>query len=640
MIVGTAGHIDHGKTTLTRALTGIDTDRLKEEKARGISIELGYAYAPLANGDILGVIDVPGHEKFIRTMAAGVTGIDAALLVIAADDGIMPQTLEHLAILRLLGVRRGAVALTKIDRAEPQQLARIEADIAALLAATDFAGAPIFRTNATSEGDAGVKALLAHLAQMAAALPANDERRLFRLGVDRVFTLTGQGTIVTGTALAGSVRVGDTLQLAPGEQQMRVRGIHAQNRAADAGRAGQRLALNLSGVSKDEIARGSWIVAPSLAACSERIDVELTLTPDCGVTLKPWSPLHVHLGAAHHVANIVPLDGETLAPGDSGRAQLVLDAPVHAVPGDRFVIRNAQATATIGGGVVLDPFGPARKRRSAARLDWLRALSDFIGSGRDDRAGSGIGALLARSPLGLRVSTLVRLSQLPAGAIVPPPGTVEVSLSGGDALLIAAAEVAALEARILAGLAEFHARAPDEAGPELWRLKRIVAPEMEDRLWSRLVEALTGAGKVRQRGRSLHLPSHSVELSEAEQALVRPLLVSLHAGRFDPPWVRDLVRQHGMPEDEVRRLLLKLSKSGEISQLVPDLFYHPAPLAELAELVATLPEVQASSFRDATGLGRKRAIQILEFFNRVGYTRRVGNVHMIRPNAAWSFSAE
>jgi len=641
MIVGTAGHIDHGKTTLTRALTGVDTDRLKEEKARGISIELGYAYAPLANGDILGVIDVPGHEKFIRTMAAGVTGIDAALLVIAADDGIMPQTLEHLAILRLLGVRRGAVALTKIDRADAQQLARVEADIEALLANTDFAGAQIFRTNATSEGDAGVKALLAHLATMAAALPAGDERRLFRLGVDRVFTLSGQGTIVTGTALAGSVRVGDTLQLAPGERQMRVRGIHAQNRAADTGRAGQRLALNLSGVSKDEIARGSWIVAPALAACSERIDVELTLTPDSGITLKPWSPLHVHLGAAHHVANIVPLDGDTLAPGGSGRAQLVLDAPVHAVPGDRFVIRNAQATATIGGGVVLDPFGPARKRRGAARLEWLRALADFIDRNhdRDDGAG-GIGALLARSPMGLRVSTLVRLSQLPAREIVPPPGTVEVALSGGDALLIATAEVAALEARILAGLSEFHARAPDEAGPELWRLKRIVAPEMEDRLWSRLVETLTGVGQVKQRGRSLHLPSHSVELSEAEQALVQPLLVSLHAGRFDPPWVRDLVRQHGVPEAEVRRLLLKLSKSGEISQLVPDLFYHPAPLAELAELVATLREVQASSFRDATGLGRKRAIQILEFFDRVGYTRRVGNVHLIRPNAAWSFSTE
>ena len=629
MIIGTAGHIDHGKTTLTRALTGVDTDRLKEEKARGISIELGYAYTALTEHDTLGVIDVPGHEKFIRTMAAGVTGIDAALLVVAADDGIMPQTLEHLAILRLLGVKRGAVALTKIDRADAAQIARIEADIAALLAPTDFAGAPVFHTNATEADDAGVQALRAYLAQLAATLPASDERRLFRLGVDRVFTLSGQGTIVTGTALAGTVRVGDTVTLAPGGQQARVRSIHAQNQAAETGRAGQRLALNLGGVAREDIARGTWIVAPALAECSQRIDVELTLTPDCGVTLKPWSPLHVHLGAAHHTANVVLLDDEALAPGHSGRVQLVLDAPVHAVPGDRFVIRNAQATATVGGGVVLDPFGPARKRRSGARVDWLDALADFIDHG--DTA-----ALLARSALGLRVSALVRLSQLPAALIATPPGAVNVALTGGDALLIGAADVQALEERILAALAQFHERSPDDAGPELWRLKRIVSPEMEERLWSRLVDTLLAAGRIARRGRSLHLPQHSVELDAEEQALVAPLLVSLLAGRYDPPWVRDLVREHAMPEAEVRRLLRKLARSGEISQIVPDLFYHPQPLAELAQLLVTLPQVQAASFRDATGLGRKRGIQILEFFNRVGYTRRVGNIHMVRPDTTWS----
>ena len=629
MIIGTAGHIDHGKTTLTRALTGVDTDRLKEEKARGISIELGYAYTALTEHDTLGVIDVPGHEKFIRTMAAGVTGIDAALLVVAADDGIMPQTLEHLAILRLLGVKRGAVALTKIDRADAAQIARIEADIAALLAPTDFAGAPVFHTNATEADDAGVQALRAYLAQLAATLPASDERRLFRLGVDRVFTLSGQGTIVTGTALAGTVRVGDTVTLAPGGQQARVRSIHAQNQAAETGRAGQRLALNLGGVAREDIARGTWIVAPALAECSQRIDVELTLTPDCGVTLKPWSPLHVHLGAAHHTANVVLLDGEALAPGQTGRVQLVLDAPVHAVPGDRFVIRNAQATATVGGGVVLDPFGPARKRRSGARVDWLDALADFIEHG--DTA-----ALLARSALGLRVSALVRLSQLPAALIATPPGAVNVALTGGDALLIGAADVQALEERILAALAQFHERSPDDAGPELWRLKRIVSPEMEERLWSRLVDTLLAAGRIARRGRSLHLPQHSVELDAEEQALVAPLLASLLAGRYDPPWVRDLVREHAMPEAEVRRLLRKLARSGEISQIVPDLFYHPQPLAELAQLLVTLPQVQAASFRDATGLGRKRGIQILEFFNRVGYTRRVGNIHMVRPDTTWS----
>ncbi|WP_371866504.1 SelB domain-containing protein [Duganella alba] len=236
------------------------------------------------------------------------------------------------------------------------------------------------------------------------------------------------------------------------------------------------------------------------------------------------------------------------------------------------------------------------------------------------------------------MSTLVRLSQLPAGQIAAPPGTVEVSLQGGDQLLIAATEVQALQARILAALAEFHARAPDDAGPELWRLKRIVSPEMEDRLWSCLIDTLLASGAIKQRGRSLHLPAHSVELSAGEQAQVAPLLASLLAGAFDPPWVRELAREHGMPETEVRRLLLKLSKTGELSQVVKDLFYHPQRLDELARLVATLPEVQAASFRDATGLGRKRAIQVLEFFDRVGYTRRIGNIHLIRPNAAWAYS--
>ncbi|MEF2268183.1 selenocysteine-specific translation elongation factor [Janthinobacterium sp. LS2A] len=646
MIVGTAGHIDHGKTTLTRALTGVHTDRLKEEQARGISIELGYAYLPLADGTVLGVIDVPGHEKFIRTMASGVTGIDFALLVVAADDGIMPQTHEHLAILQLLGVTRGAVALTKIDRADGARVAQVEADIEALLAGTPLAGSPIFPTAAHRDDDAGVAALLAHLTQVACSLPQRDERRLFRLGVDRVFTLSGQGTIVTGTALAGRAQVGGMLQLAPGGAQARVRSIHAQNRAAETGMAGQRLALNLAGIDRERIERGNWIVAPELAQCSERLDVELTLLPDAGVQLKAWSPLHVHLGAAHQLARAVMLDGETLSPGQTGRVQLVFDAPMHGVPGDRFVVRNAQATQTIGGGMVLDPFGPARKRRSPARLAWLDALAAFIAQG--DYA-----ALLAQSPLGLRESLLVRLSLLPADALALPSDTRRIVLRGGDALLVAPPALLALQERVLEALAIFHSRAPDEAGPELWRLKRIVDAEMEDALWSHLVEGLLARGELLARGASLHLPTHSVELTPQEQSVAEPLLAALEQGRADPPWTRDLARSFGLAEDETRRLLRKLAKAGQISQVVHDLFYHQAALAELAQLVRTLTEkaeldeglssgagaVGAAAFRDASGLGRKRAIQVLEFFDRVGYTRRVGNGHLLRPQALWSYTA-
>ncbi|HKT94257.1 MAG TPA: selenocysteine-specific translation elongation factor, partial [Paraburkholderia sp.] len=381
MIVGTAGHIDHGKTTLVRALTGVDTDRLKEEKARGISIELGYAYLPLANGDVLGFIDVPGHEKLVHTMAAGACGIDLALLVIAADDGVMPQTREHLAILQLLGVQHGAIALTRIDRVDAARRDAVRAEIDAWLANTMLADAPIFETNATQPHDEGVARLESWLRERASTWRARRDDGLFRLAVDRVFTLTGQGTVVTGTVFAGRVQTGDALVLAPAGTSVRVRGLHAQNRAVqagDAGRAGQRCALNLAGIDKEQIARGDWIVDARLGEPAMRLDVELQLLDDADITLRHWSPLHVHLGTTHRVANVALLEGEMLAPGEAARVQLVFDVPLHALPGDRFIVRNAQANHTVGGGRVLDSFGPSRRRRTAERRAWLDALRTWL----------------------------------------------------------------------------------------------------------------------------------------------------------------------------------------------------------------------------------------------------------------------
>ena len=628
MIVGTAGHIDHGKTTLTRALTGVDTDRLKEEKERGISIELGYAYAPLPSGAVLGVIDVPGHEKFIRTMASGVTGIDLALLVVAADDGVMPQTVEHLAILQLLGVRKAAVVLTKTDRADAAQITAVATEVANLLASTPFAGAPLFRTQATMPGDPGVAALRGWLDDVAQTLPGRDEQRLFRLGVDRVFTLTGQGTVVTGTALSGSAAPGDVLTLMPSGLQVRVRAVHAQNRPAERGFAGQRLALNLAGVAREEVARGDWLVAPLLAEPTERLDVSVSILADAGATLGTWQPVHVHLGAAHRTAHIVPLDGDSIAPGAEARAQLVFEQPLHAAPGDRFVLRNAQASRTIGGGVVLDPWGAARKRRSAARLSWLDALAAFVRTGD-------LAALVAASPSGIARSLLARLTLRPPTLLAAPADAVQLSLPDGDALFIGAGQLATLRQRVLEGLTHFHAAQPDEAGPELWRLKRMVLADAGDGLWAGLIAGMLEENVIAQTGHSLHLPTHSVSLTEAEEAQAARLLEQLRAGRFDPPWVRDLASQFALQEADVRKLLRKLARAGQVSQIVPDLFYHPQPLAELAQIVASLPVAQAASFRDATGLGRKRAIQVLEFFDRVGYTRRVRDTHLLRPNARW-----
>lgn len=636
MIIGTAGHIDHGKTTLVRALTGVETDRLKEEKERGISIELGYAYAPLPNGEVLGIIDVPGHEKFVHTMAAGAVGIDHALLVVAADDGVMPQTREHLDIVLLLGVRRASVALTKSDRASPERLAQVRADIAALLAPTALAGAPVFATAATHAGDAGVAALRTHLETVAQSQPARTQGGLFRLAVDRVFTLPGQGTVVTGTVFGGQVQVGDSLVHSASGQAVRVRSIHAQNQASSRGLAGQRCALNLAGITKETIHRGDWIADARLLQASERIDVRLRLLPDAP-RMAQWTAMHVHLGTAHLTAHVALLEGEHIEPGSEVRAQLVLSHPVHTVPGDRLIVRNAQASRTMAGGSVIDPAAPARKRRSAERVLALNALEALAQHGD-------ISAVVQQAPHGIAQSQLVRLSGrlLQADEL---PHAMQLPLGQGDALLLDAMRWRLLRAQVLESLERFHGKNADEPGINAARLRRIALPGLQqaahDALWRGLLDALLQDGNLAQSGAWLHLPGHSVQLSAAEESLAQKLLPALQAGHFDPPWVRDLAQDTHSGEEPVRQLLRKLARQGLVFQVVKDLFYAAPCMDALAALVRTLAqhtaqgEVEAKAFRDATGLGRKRAIQILEFFDRVGYTRRVRDAHLLRPDAHW-----
>lgn len=643
MIIGTAGHIDHGKTTLVRALTGVDTDRLKEEKERGISIELGYAYAPLPNGEVLGIIDVPGHEKFVHTMAAGAVGIDHALLVVAADDGVMPQTREHLDIVLLLGVRQGSVALTKSDRVPPERLAQVQADIAALLAPTALAGAPVFATAATQADDAGVAALRTHLQAVAQSQPARAHDGLFRLAVDRVFTLPGQGTVVTGTVFGGQVQVGDSLVHSTSGQAVRVRSIHAQNQSSAQGLAGQRCALNLAGIAKDSIHRGDWIADARVLQASDRIDVRLRLLPDAP-RLAQWTPVHVHLGTSHHTAHIALLEGEHIEPGSEVRAQLVLSAPVHTVPGDRLILRNAQASRTIAGGSVIDPFAPSRKRRSAERVLALDALEALVQRGDAS-------AVVAQAPHGIAQSQLVRLS----GRLLQPadlPQALQLPLAQGDTLLLDAARWQLLRTQVLAALERFHTKSADEPGVNAARLRRIALPGLpqgaHDALWRGLIDALLQDASIALSGAWLHLPGHRVQLSQAEEALAQKLLPALQAGHFAPPWVRDLARDTQAGEEPVRQLLRKLARQGQVFQPVKDLFYAAAAMDALAALLRALAEpaepgapssaVEAHVFRDATGLGRKRAIQILEFFNRIGYTRRVADGHRLRPDAHWQTS--
>lgn len=632
MIVGTAGHIDHGKTTLVRVLTGVDTDRLKEEKARGISIELGYAYTPLANGDVLGFIDVPGHEKLVHTMAAGASGIDFGLLVVAADDGVMPQTREHLAILTLLGVARGAVALTKADRADTARLAAVRAEITALAADTFLQGAPVFEVCAARPDDGGTADLKRHLDETAQALGARGHQGLFRLAVDRVFTLAGHGTVVTGTAHGGQARASDDdadLRLMPAGTRVRVRSIHAQNQPSATGSAGQRCALNLAGIDKQAIARGDWIADARCFLPSRHVDVALTLLDSADAALRAWTPLHVHIGAARHMAHAVPLSAESLAPGQSGWVQLVFDEPVCAMPGDRYIVRNAQATRTVGGGRVLDPNAPDRKRRAASRLQWLGAVAEMLDGG-------GLHPLLEQATLGLDEAALQRLTGQPVSELAAPHGASWIAprTPQGTRTLILSSHWEALRDRVEAALAAFHQGAPDEPGPDSSRLRRMALPTAPEPLWQGLLDHLQQHGRVVRNGPWLHLPNHVAVLAEGEAQLAQRLLPLLAAGAYDPPWVRDMARLLAEPEERVRLVLRKLLRRGEVAQVVKDLFYERERVAQLVALAVDLAGkpagLNAAAFRDATGLGRKRAIQILEFFDRTGVTRRVRDAHVLR----------
>ncbi len=375
MIVGTAGHIDHGKTSLVRALTGVDTDRLKEEKARGISIELGFAYLPAPDGSILGFIDVPGHEKLVHTMLAGATGIDFALLVVAADDGVMPQTREHMAIIDLLGIGHGIVALTKSDLVPVERREELTVDIANLLAPTRLADADVIPiSTVTGEGIDELRQRLFEASGKVGIRPADGR---FRLAVDRSFTLQGAGTVVTGTVLSGQVSVGDHVKISPSGREARVRSIHAQNRSTDRGVAGQRCALNLAGegITKDAIERGDVVLDPALHAPTERVDVMLRLLATETKPVTQWMPVRLHHAAAEVGARVVLLGDDPVAPGSEALVQLVLEQPIAAAAGDGFVLRDTTAQRTIGGGTLLDLRAPSRKRRTPERLAQLQALA-------------------------------------------------------------------------------------------------------------------------------------------------------------------------------------------------------------------------------------------------------------------------
>jgi selenocysteine-specific elongation factor len=637
MIVGTAGHIDHGKTTLVKALTGVDADRLPEEKARGITLDLGYAYAPLADGSVLGFVDVPGHEKLIHNMLAGATGIDFALLVVAADDGPMPQTREHLELLGLLGLDRGAVALTKCDAVDAARVAAARGEIEALLAGTRLEGSPVFALSATT-GE-GVAALRAHLDATAATHPARSAEGRFRLAIDRCFTLSGIGTVVTGTAFSGKVGAGDTVMVSPagngshGGIKARIKSLHVQDRPATSGQAGDRCALALAGdFEKADIARGMWLVDAAAAGPLSRFQGELRV-PAAQAALKHWTPVHVHIGAADITGRVALLDCTEVGAGGTALAEILLDREILAVRGDRFILRDASAQRTIAGGRVLDCFPPSRHKRSPARLALLAAL-------RDDDPSASLGLMAAQSAAGVDLDRFAANWNLAGdtAAALWQSAALHVVRDGEGQAGFSAAGWQALAERLLAALAGEHQRAPDMVGVERERLRRLTLPTLPRAAFDALVAELLAEGRVAASRAWLHLPEHQASLAAGDSDLFGVLKPLLDAQPFGPPRVRDIAKTSGTGEDVVRQLFRRVARAGELYPVAHDHYFTADAVAKLAASVAELNAekgaARAADLRDRIGGGRKVAIHILEFFDRIGYTRRVRDEHLLRGNGA------
>ncbi|MBA4489471.1 selenocysteine-specific translation elongation factor [uncultured Paracoccus sp.] len=628
MIVGTAGHIDHGKTALIEALTGTDADRLAEEKARGITIDLGFAYADLGDGSLTGFVDVPGHEKLIHTMVAGAGGVDLALIVIAADDGIMPQTREHLAILSLLGVSRAVVAISKADLADADRIAALHAEIAAELAATPMAGAPMVAVSArTGQGIADLRGLLA---QAAADTVRRDAAGQPRLIVDRSFTMEGTGTVVTGILRAGRIGPGDHLTISPSGQAVRVRGVRAQNRPVARAEAGMRVALNLAGVAKDQVGRGDVVLAPELHAPTDRMDAVLRwIAP---TPLRSGMRARLHIGTAEAEARIVPLNA--YLPGGE-LVQLVLDRPLALGWGDAFILRDGSASRTLGGGRVLDLRAPARRRGVPDRHAALSAMA------LADPA-EALAALLEIAPFHVALDVFLRDRALAPDA--PVTGAAVILGPAEARIALSLSRLAALQDQMSALLASYHADNPDHQGIGQEALRLSLTPRLPVPGFAALLRQEADAGRIAVEAGFVRLPGHAPSMGPEDEALYARILPLLSGeGRFRPPRVRDLAETLDVPESETRRLLKLAQRLGRVDQIARDHFFLRTTTAEMAAIIRALSDAAldgwfgAPAFRDQLQNGRKVAIEILDFYDRLGLTLRRGDLRRVNPHRARLF---
>ncbi len=631
IILGTAGHVDHGKTALVRALTGVDTDRLEEEKKRGITIVLGFAEMELTGGIQVGIVDVPGHERFVNQMLAGVGGIDLVMLVVAADEGVMPQTREHFDICRLLNVAKGLTVITKTDLVDEEWLGLVRQDVEALIEGTFLEGRPVCPVSAkTGEG---VEALKEALAKIAGEVEDRDLHGILRLPVDRVFTMKGFGTVITGTLISGRVQNGEALEILPGGLQARVRGMQVHSRSVEEALAGQRTALNLQGVEKEAVHRGDTVTVPGLLTPTYMVDARVTLLPDVEKPLKSRSLLRFYIGANRCVGNIVHLDRERLMPEEQGYAQIRLREPVVAMGGDRFILRSVSENRTIGGGEILDPLPRKHKTSDPSVVPSLQILQE--GNPEEKAAvflrhagfaGMDLAGFRCRLPLakGTAKKILQRLREKGEA----------VTLFSDTLHLLHVDDFRRIESRILSVLSEFHRNKPLEPGIPKAELASRLSAMIRDKAFQTILNHLARERKVVVEEKWVRLPEHKVCLTgEEEEAAGRIAALYEEAG-LAPPYSRNLPDELGLDERLVSELLRHLVEQKKLTHIQGDLFMNTEALtggrAKVQTFLEKEGEITVAGTRELLGLTRKYLIPLLEYFDGIGFTARKGDVRVLR----------
>lgn len=623
-IIGTAGHIDHGKTSLVRALTGTDPDRLPEERRRGMTIELGFA--ELSVGDIrFGVVDVPGHERFVRTMVSGATGIDIAVLIVAADDSVMPQTVEHLEILRLLGVRRMVVALTKADAVDGEMVELVAEEIGELLQSTPFSGAAICPVSSIT--GVGLERLKETLAAVAGTIPVEGTAGPFRMAIDRVFSVPGRGTVVTGSALSGWVRAGDTLELLPAGASVRVRDLQTHGSQHAELRRGQRSALNLGGVDREKVGRGMELAAPGYLPVSRRIDVRMDCLASYGRALKSGATVRLEIGTMEAAVRVALLEGGTLEPGESSYAQLRSGQSVVSSYGQRFIVRDENATRTIGGGTVLRPAARRRRRTVDAERQALERLEKGTPEERVEEA---------LRDCGFAEITDLRLCAH-TGVLPEALGGIREALARSGALrrvgaaetFVASAVVDDLCDRLTAWLQRFHEQNPGAPGRSVDSVLGWLERHTSRALARALLDEAVGRGVVKPFGAFACLPAFAPKLSSAEEKAYANLIRAIREGGFQPPTLEELAGSAAGELKRLERLATLAVASGEMVRIVGTIYLHRESERRLREtvarLISTAGDVAVSQVRSELNSSRKFVVPFLEYLDRIGYTERVGD---------------